>query len=138
MPASQPACVLVRDQVSMNCGRSAGTVENPARPRISATHTAATIAAEGAEGVEVAELTVYLFRLWAYGVTLPSSHSRISGEDRFRVMDGRRVLRARSRLTGRKFRAGPRGCSLVRSRRLLPAALGCDRRNIPWSKACHP
>src|SRR5882724_2397510 len=50
----------------MNCGRSAGTVENPARPRISATHTAATTAAEGAAGMEVAELTVYLFCVWAY------------------------------------------------------------------------
>jgi hypothetical protein len=28
--------VLVRDHSSMNCGRSAGTVENPASPRISA------------------------------------------------------------------------------------------------------
>ena len=40
IPASQPACVLVRDQAAMNCGRSAGTIEYPARPRISAPHTA--------------------------------------------------------------------------------------------------
>jgi hypothetical protein len=48
-------------------------VEYPARPSISATHTAETIAAEGAAGVEVAELTVYLFHAWDLGVTLPSS-----------------------------------------------------------------
>jgi hypothetical protein len=48
----------------MNCGSSAGTVENPARPRISAMHTAATIAAEGAAVVEVTGLTAYLFRVW--------------------------------------------------------------------------
>src|SRR3984893_11593884 len=61
IPASQPACVLVRDQVSMNCGRSAGTVENPARPRISAPHIAKTIAAEGTAGAELAEFTAYIF-----------------------------------------------------------------------------
>jgi len=43
--------------VSMNCGRSAGTVENPARPRISAAHIAITIAAEGTAGAELAEFT---------------------------------------------------------------------------------
>src|ERR1700732_412182 len=48
MPASQPACVLVSDQASMNCGSSAGTIENPARPRISAAHRAATTGVEGA------------------------------------------------------------------------------------------
>jgi hypothetical protein len=31
----------------MNCGSKAGTIENPARPRISAVHIAATIAGEG-------------------------------------------------------------------------------------------
>src|ERR1700756_1277263 len=65
MPASQPASVLVRDQVSMNCGSSAGTVENPARPRISAPHTAATLVAEGPAGAAVAELTAYNFHLCA-------------------------------------------------------------------------
>jgi ATP-dependent DNA ligase len=33
--------VLVSDQASMNCGSSAGTIENPARPRISAPQIAA-------------------------------------------------------------------------------------------------
>ena len=47
-PASQPACVLVSDQDSMNCGSSAGTIENPAKPRISAAHMAATTGVEGA------------------------------------------------------------------------------------------
>jgi hypothetical protein len=57
--------VLVRDQVSMNCGRRAGTVENPARPRISAAHIAITIAAEGTAGAELAEFTACNFRLCA-------------------------------------------------------------------------
>jgi hypothetical protein len=47
---------LVRDHSSMNCGSSAGTVENPARPRISAPHTAATLVAEGPARAELAEL----------------------------------------------------------------------------------
>ena len=63
IPASHPACVLVRDQASMNCGRSAGTVEYPAKPRISAPHIAATIAAEGPTGTELAELTAQQFRV---------------------------------------------------------------------------
>jgi hypothetical protein len=46
-------------------------VEYPARPRISAMHTAATIAGEGTAGVEVAELTVYLFRVWDLWCNLP-------------------------------------------------------------------
>jgi hypothetical protein len=62
IPASHPACVLVRDQTSMNCGRSAGTVEYPVSPRISAPHTAATIAAEGAAGAELPKLVLYQFR----------------------------------------------------------------------------
>ena len=62
IPASQPACVLVRDQASINCGRSAGIVEYPASPRISAPQIAATIAAEGPAGAALAELTVYQFR----------------------------------------------------------------------------
>ena len=61
IPASQPACVLVRDQAAMNCGRSAGTIEYPARPRISAPHTAATMAAEGPTGTDLAELTAHHF-----------------------------------------------------------------------------
>src|ERR1700730_6219806 len=73
IPASQPACVLVRDQVSMNCGRSAGTVENPARPRISAAHIAITIAAEGSAGAELAEFTACNFRLCAYRAILFTS-----------------------------------------------------------------
>jgi hypothetical protein len=40
----------------MNCGRSAGTVENPAKPRISAPQIAATVAAEGPARAELAEL----------------------------------------------------------------------------------
>jgi hypothetical protein len=40
----------------MNCGNSAGTVEYPAKPRISAPHTAAMIAAEGPVRAEAAEL----------------------------------------------------------------------------------
>jgi hypothetical protein len=47
IPASHPACVLVSDQASMNCGSSAGTIENPARPRISAPQIAVTIRTEG-------------------------------------------------------------------------------------------
>jgi len=39
----------------MNCGRSAGTVEYPARPRISAPQIAATIAAEGPARAELGE-----------------------------------------------------------------------------------
>src|SRR6516225_3855081 len=58
IPASQPACVLVRDQASMNCGSSAGTIEYPATPRISAAHIAATIAGEGPVGTELAELVL--------------------------------------------------------------------------------
>src|SRR5215471_5535827 len=58
MPASHPACVLVSDQASMNCGSNAGTIENPAKPRISAAHTAATTGVEGAARAEMAELTV--------------------------------------------------------------------------------
>src|SRR6202521_1865564 len=73
IPASQRACVLVRDQVSMNCGRSAGTVEYPARPRISAAHIAITIAAEGTAGAELAEFTAYNFRLCAYRMILFTS-----------------------------------------------------------------
>jgi hypothetical protein len=57
IPASQPACVLVSDQASMNCGSSAGTIENPARPRISAPQIAATIATDGS-GAELAEYSV--------------------------------------------------------------------------------
>ena len=48
IPASHPACVLVSDQASMNCGSNAGTIEKPARPRISAAHMTATIGVEGA------------------------------------------------------------------------------------------
>jgi hypothetical protein len=32
----------------MNCGSNAGTIEKPAKPRISATHMAATTGVEGA------------------------------------------------------------------------------------------
>src|SRR5215813_13594852 len=53
----------------MNCGRSAGTVEYPAKPRTSAAHTATTVAAEGL-GAELAELTVYQLRLWIHSMTL--------------------------------------------------------------------
>src|SRR5215469_9693255 len=63
IPASQPACVLVKDQASMNCGRSAGIMEYPSTLRISAPHIAATIAAEGPVRAELAEVTVYQFRL---------------------------------------------------------------------------
>ena len=52
MPASHPACVLVSDQASMNCGSNAGTIENPVRLRISAAHMAATTGVEGAAGVD--------------------------------------------------------------------------------------
>src|SRR6516164_11744824 len=77
IPTSHPACVLVRDQASMNCGRSAGTVEYPVRPRISATHTAAMVAAEGRAWAELAELTDYQLRLCVYGVTVSSSSRRL-------------------------------------------------------------
>jgi hypothetical protein len=40
--------VLVSDQASMNCGSSAGIIENPARPRISAAHMTATTGVDGA------------------------------------------------------------------------------------------
>jgi len=62
IPASQPACVLVKDQSPMNCGRSAGIIEYPSTLRISAPHTAATIAAEGPVRADLAEVTVYQFR----------------------------------------------------------------------------
>jgi hypothetical protein len=52
---------LVKDQAAMNCGRSAGTIEYPAKLRISAPHIAATIAAEGPDGAELAEFTAYQF-----------------------------------------------------------------------------
>jgi hypothetical protein len=39
---------LDSDQASMNCGRRAGIIEKPARPRISAAHMAATTDAEDA------------------------------------------------------------------------------------------
>src|SRR5271165_684529 len=42
----------------MNCGSSAGTIENPARPRISAAHMAATTGAEGAAVADRARVTV--------------------------------------------------------------------------------
>src|SRR5215472_2245032 len=58
IPASQPAWVLVSDQASMNCGSSAGTIENPARPRISAAHTAPTTAVDGAAVADCARVTV--------------------------------------------------------------------------------
>src|SRR6266851_3470216 len=70
IPASQPACVLVRDQVSMNCGRSAGTVENPARPRISAPHIAITIAAEGLS--EISDLQVNSLRIGTVNFLQPN------------------------------------------------------------------
>src|SRR5262252_1541856 len=70
IPASQPACVLVKDQAPMNCGRSAGIMEYPSRLRISATHIAATIAAEGLVRAELAEVTVYQFR-WSIAVVAP-------------------------------------------------------------------
>src|ERR1700730_14475276 len=42
----------------MNCGSSAGIIENPARPRISAAHMAATTGAEGAAVADRARVTV--------------------------------------------------------------------------------
>src|SRR5690349_2180049 len=42
----------------MNCGSSAGTIEYPATPRISATHIAATTSGEGPVGAEITELTL--------------------------------------------------------------------------------
>jgi hypothetical protein len=39
---------VVSDQASMNRGSSAGTIENPAKPRISAAHMAATTGVEDA------------------------------------------------------------------------------------------
>jgi hypothetical protein len=39
-------------------------MEYPSRLRISATHIAATIAAEGLVRAELAEVTVYQFRWW--------------------------------------------------------------------------
>ena len=62
IPASQPACVFVKDQAPMNCGRSAGIMEYPARLRISAPQIAATIAADGPVRAELAEVTVDWFR----------------------------------------------------------------------------
>src|SRR5215469_8211264 len=78
IPASQPACVLVKDQAPMNCGRSAGIMEYPVRLRISAPHTAATIAGEGPVRAELAEVTVYRFRLIRVDRS-SSSCSRIMG-----------------------------------------------------------
>src|SRR5262249_42081833 len=42
----------------MNWGSSAGTIENPARPRISAAHMAATTGVEGAAVADCARVTV--------------------------------------------------------------------------------
>jgi hypothetical protein len=66
LPASQPACVLVSDQASMNCGSSAGTIEYPARLRISAPHIAATIPADGRTAVKLPEAKVRHFGLCAF------------------------------------------------------------------------
>ena len=45
-------------------------IEKPARPRISAAHTAATIAAEGRTGTKLPELTACHFNLCFFGVML--------------------------------------------------------------------
>jgi hypothetical protein len=42
----------------MNCGSGAGTIEYPARLRISAAQTAATVAVEGVVGAELAEIAL--------------------------------------------------------------------------------
>src|SRR5215471_9622118 len=42
----------------MNCGSSAGTIENPARPKISAAHMEARIAGEGRTGVKLSKAKV--------------------------------------------------------------------------------
>ena len=55
--------MLVSDHASMNCGRSAGTIEYPARPRISAAHMAATVAVEGAIETELTGLTLTISRV---------------------------------------------------------------------------
>jgi hypothetical protein len=68
IPASPPS-VLVKDQASMNCGSNAGTIEYPARPRISAPQIAAISASEG--GAELAELTAHPFPSRANGVISP-------------------------------------------------------------------
>ena len=47
----------------MNCGSSAGTMEYPAKPRISAAQTAPTVAIEGGVGAELAEITLTVFRI---------------------------------------------------------------------------
>jgi hypothetical protein len=79
IPASQPACVFVKNQAPMNYGRSAGMMEYPARLRISAPHTAATIAAEGPVRAELAEVTVNQFRSMQIDRRGPLVHHNGSG-----------------------------------------------------------
>jgi hypothetical protein len=50
----------------MNCGSSAAIIEYPARPRISAAQIEATIAGEGAAGLELIELMGEILALPAY------------------------------------------------------------------------
>ena len=57
--SGEPASLRVgQDQAPMNCGSSAGIIEKPARPRISATQMAATTGVEGAAVAGRARVTV--------------------------------------------------------------------------------
>src|SRR5215813_14108743 len=85
IPASQPACVLDKDQAPMNCGRSAGIMEYPSRLRISAPHIAAMIAAEGPVRAELAEVTEYRCR-WSI-VVAPLYHHNGAGVVSQRMTD---------------------------------------------------
>src|SRR5262249_55440446 len=71
-------CVLVKDQAPMNCGRSAGIIEYPSTLRISAPHTAATIAAEGPVRAELAEVAMHHFARFL--VDVPALCSTMIGE----------------------------------------------------------
>jgi hypothetical protein len=66
----------------MNCGSSAGTIEYPARARISAAQIAPTIAAEGRAGVKSSEVTVRHFSLCAFQHMLGVNLSRGPGGGR--------------------------------------------------------
>ena len=68
----------------MNCGSSAGTIEYPTRPRISATQMAATLAVEGRPGAKVSEFTARDFGLCAsaWKRDVPGERSGCGGRTR--------------------------------------------------------
>jgi hypothetical protein len=69
----------------MNCGNSAGTIEYPARPRISAPQIAATIAGEGRTGVKLWEAKMRHFGLCAFNMMRDLNPGERSGGGRRRT-----------------------------------------------------